>query len=75
MVVEGFGSIRGGSITKTGLVGLVESLRQEVRGKVGQGTRVGQNSSGEINRLDGTSSSGRFGKNLGDNIWVIATID
>ena len=74
-MVEGFGSIRGGPIIKTGLVGLVESLRQEVRGRVGQGTRVGQNSLGEINRLDETSSNGRSAKNVGDDIWVIATID
>ena len=70
-----FGSIRGGPIIKTGLVRLVESLGQEVRGKVGQGTRVSQNSSGEINRLDGTSNCGHFATNVGDNIWVIATID
>ena len=51
MVVEGLGSRRGGLIIKTSLVDSVESLRQEVRGRVGQGTKVDQNSLGELNRL------------------------
>ena len=41
-----FGSRRGGPITKTSLVDSVGSLRQEVRGRVGQEIRANQNSSG-----------------------------
>ena len=39
---------------------------------MGQGTRVGQDSSREVNRLDGTSSS--FATNAKDNIWVIVMV-
>ena len=60
MVVEGLGSRRGGPIIKTGLVDQMESLRQEVRGRVGQGTRVDQNSSREVNRLDEILSNGHY---------------
>ena len=49
---------REGPIIKTGLADPVESLRQEVRGRVVQGTRVDQNSSGEVNRLDKILSNG-----------------
>ena len=49
-MVEGLRSRRGGPIIKTSLVGLVESLRQEVRGRMGQGIRVDQNSSGQVNK-------------------------
>ena len=63
------GSKQGGLIIKIGLVDLVESLRQEVRGRVGQGTRVDQNSLGEVNRLD--KSNGHYvisARDIGDNI-------
>ena len=56
------------------MVDLGESFRQEVRGKVRQGTRVGQNSSGEINRLDKILGNGHYVTNVRDDIWVIATI-
>ena len=52
----------------------MESLRQEVRERVDQGTRVCQNSSGEVNRLDKTSSNGHCATNAKDGIWVIAII-
>ena len=52
----------------------MESLRQEVRERVGQGTRVGQNSSREVKRLDETLSNGHCATNAKDNIWVIGMI-
>ena len=52
----------------------MESLKQEVRGRVGQEIKVDQNSSKEVNKLEGTSSSGRFAINARDDIWVIVTI-
>ena len=52
----------------------MESLRQEVRERVGRGTKVSQNSSGEVNRLDGTSSNGHCETNANHNICVIAMI-
>ena len=52
----------------------MESLRYEVRGRVGQEIRVVQNSSEKVNRLDKTLSSGYFATNARDDIWVIATI-
>ena len=55
-------------------MGLLESLRQEIRGRVGQEIRVNQNSSEEVNRLDRTSTSGHFATIAIDDIWVIATI-
>ena len=54
-----------------GLVGVVESLKQEERGKISQGTKVSQDSSGEVNRLDRTSNNGRFAKSAKDGIQVI----
>ena len=65
VVVECLGFRRGSPIIKTGLV---ESLRQEVRGKVDQETKVDQDSSGEVNKLDGTSSNGRFATSAKDGI-------
>ena len=41
---------------------------------MGQAIRVSQDSSGEVNRLNGTSSSGHFAKNAKDNIWVIVMV-
>ena len=38
---------------------------------MGQGTRVSQDSSGGVNRLDRTSSSGHFATNAKDGILVI----
>ena len=38
---------------------------------MGQGTRVGQDISGGVNRLDRTSSNGHFATNAKDGIWVI----
>ena len=52
----------------------MESLRQVVRGRMGQEIRVDQNSSEEVNRVDGTSSSDLFATNVRDGISVIATI-
>ena len=74
VVVVGFGFRQGSPIIKTGQVGLVASLRQEVREIVGQGTRVSQNSSREENRLDRTLSNGHCATNAKDDIWVIAMI-
>ena len=54
-----------------GLVDMVESLRQEVRERMGQGTMVSQNSSGEINKLDKVSSNGRYVASARDDAWVI----
>ena len=68
MVVEGLGSRRGGPIIKTSLVDSVESLRQEVRGRVGQGTKVNQNTSGEVNRLDEILSNGHCVTSAKDDI-------
>ena len=36
-----------------------------------QGTKVSQDNSWEVNRIDGTSSSGHFAMNAKDDIWVI----
>ena len=38
---------------------------------MGQGTKVSQDSSEEVNKLDGTSNSGHFATNAKDDIWVI----
>ena len=38
---------------------------------MGQGTKVGQDSLGGVNRLDRTSSSGHFAMNAKNDIWVI----
>ena len=38
---------------------------------MGQETKVNQDSSGEVNKLDGTSSNGHFATSAKDNIWVI----
>ena len=67
-MVEGLGSKQGGPITKTSLVDPVESLRQEVRGKVGQGIRVDQNSSGQANRRDKILNSGHYVTSVRDDI-------
>ena len=55
-------------------MGLAGSLKHEERGKVGQEIRVDHNSSEEVNKLDETSSNGRFATNARDGIWMIATI-
>ena len=68
MVMEGLGSKRGGPKIKTRLVDPVESLRQEVRGRVGQGTKVDQKSSGELNRLEEILSNGHCVTSARDNI-------
>ena len=68
MVVEGLGSRRGGPIIKTGLVDPVESLRYEVRGRVGQGTRVDQNNLGEVNRFDEILNNGHCVTSARDDI-------
>ena len=44
------------------------------RGKVGQGTKVGQDSLGEVNRLNGTSNNGHFATSTKDDIWVIVMV-
>ena len=67
-MVEGLGSRRGGLITETSLVDLVGSLRQEVRGRVGQEIRVDQNSSGQANRLDEMLSNDHYVTNARDDI-------
>ena len=67
-MVEDLGSRQGGPITKTSLVDLVESLRQEVRGRVGQEIRVDQNSSGQVNKLDEISSNDHNVTSASDDI-------
>ena len=52
----------------------MESLRQEVRGRVGKGTRVDQNSSREVNKLDEILSNGHYVTSARDDIWVIIVI-
>ena len=61
-------------IIKTGQVDLVESLRQEVKERMGQGTKVDQNSSGEVNKLDEISSNGHYVTSARDDILVIVMI-
>ena len=74
MVVECLGSRRGGPIIKTGQVDSVESLRQEVRERMGQVTRVDQNSLGETNRLKEVLSNGHHVTSARDDTWVIVVI-
>ena len=52
----------------------MESLRQAVRGKMDQETRVGWNSSEEVSKLDGISSNGHFATSAKDGIWLIVMI-
>ena len=59
-MVEGLGPRPGGLITKTSLVDPVGSLRQEVRGRMGQEIKVDQNSLGQANKLDEILSSGHY---------------
>ena len=68
------GSRRGGPIIKTGQVDPVESLRQEVRERMGQVTRVDQNSLGETNRLKEVLSNGHYVTSARDDTWVIVVI-
>ena len=67
-MVEDLGSRREGPITKTNLVDLVGSLRQEARGRMGQEIRVDQNSLGQANKLDEILSSGRYVTSARDDI-------
>ena len=67
-MVEGLGSRQGGPITKTSLVDPVESLKQKVRGRVGQEIRVDQNSLGQANKLDEILSNGHYVTSVGDDI-------
>ena len=41
---------------------------------MGQGTKVGHDSLGEVNKLGGTLSSGHFATNANDGIWVIVMV-
>ena len=52
----------------------MESLRQEVTGRLGQGIRVNQNSSGEVNRPDENLSNDHYVTSARDDIWVIVVI-
>ena len=52
----------------------MESLRQAVRGKMGQETRVGWNSLEEVSKLDRISSNGHFVTSVKDDIWVIVMV-
>ena len=55
-------------ITKTSMVDLVGSLRQEARGRLGQEIRVDQNSLGQANKLDEILNSGRYVTSARDEI-------
>ena len=55
-------------------VGQVESLRQAVRGKRGQETRVGWNSLEKVNKLDEILRNAHFVTSVEDGIWVIVMI-
>ena len=67
-MVEGLDSRQGGPITKTSLVDLVGSLRQEVRGTVGQEIKVNQNNSGQGNKLDKILSNDHYVPSARDEI-------
>ena len=67
-MVEDLGSRRGGPIIKTSLVDPVESLKHEVKGRVGQGLKVDQNSSGQANRLDKILSNDHYVTSARDDI-------
>ena len=41
---------------------------------MGKGTRIGQDSLGEVNRLNGTSSNDHFAMSAKDGIWVIVMV-
>ena len=41
---------------------------------MGKGTRIGQDSSRELNRFDGTSSIGHFAMSAKNDIWVIVMV-
>ena len=53
---------------------VMESLRYEIKGKEGWGTRIRQDSSGEVSRLVGTSNRGHFATSAKDGIWVIIIV-
>ena len=57
-----------GLITKTSLVDPVESLRHEVKERVGQEIRIDQNGLGQANKLDEILSSGRYVTSAKDSI-------
>ena len=74
MVEGGLGFNQGSPTIKTGQVDLVESPRLEVKGRVGQGTKVSQNSLVAIGKLDEVLSSGHYVTNIRENIWVSVMI-
>ena len=52
----------------------MKSLKQVVRGKMGQETKVGWNSLEEVSKLDGSLSNGHFATSVKDGSWVIIMI-
>ena len=62
----GFQTRKPNNQDKTG--GSSGTPQTEGKRKTSQGTRVGQNSSGEVNRFDGTSSNGHCATNAKDDI-------
>ena len=74
VVVDSLGSRLADPIIKSSLVDPVGSLRHEVRGRVGQGIKVEQNSSGEVNRLDEILSNDHYVISARDEIFVTVVI-
>ena len=74
MVEVDLGFSQGSPTIKTKQVDPVANPRLEVKGIVGQRTRVGQSSLVEVGKLDENSSSGRHVINVRKSIWVSVVI-